>query len=89
MDNLSGEVFNLLPCWMASPESVSAIFPMEQMFDLVIFDEASQCFAERGIAAMYRGKQVVVTGDDKQLAPFDLYKVRWDEDEGEDEAAWK
>lgn len=76
----TSEVFDLVPCWMASPEAVSAIFPMEQAFDLVIFDEASQCFVERGIPAMYRGKQIVVTGDDKQLAPYDLYKVRWEEE---------
>ncbi len=74
------EVFSLLPCWLASPESASAIFPMEEMFDLVIFDEASQCFAERGIPAMYRGKQVVIVGDDKQLQPNDLYRVRWEEE---------
>jgi len=77
------ELFRLVPCWMASPESVSAIFPMAEMFDLVIFDEASQCFAERGIPSMYRGKQVVIAGDDKQLKPSELYQVRWDE-EGED-----
>lgn len=77
------ELFNLMPCWMASPEAVSAIFPMEQLFDLVIFDEASQCFAERGIPAMYRGRQVVIAGDDKQLKPFELYQVRWTEDETE------
>lgn len=79
----SNELFNLMPCWMASPEAVSAIFPMEPLFDLVIFDEASQCFAERGIPAMYRGKQVVIAGDDKQLKPFELYQVRWMEDETE------
>lgn len=77
----SNELFKLVPCWMASPEAVSAIFPMEQLFDLVIFDEASQCFAERGIPAMYRGKQVVVAGDTKQLKPFELYQVRWAEEE--------
>ncbi|HEY0655078.1 MAG TPA: AAA domain-containing protein [Chryseosolibacter sp.] len=74
------EVFNLLPCWMASPESVSAIFPMKEMFDLVIFDEASQCFSERGIPAMYRGKQVLVAGDGMQLKPSDLYQIRWDDE---------
>jgi len=74
------EIFSLLPCWLASPESASAIFPMEETFDLVIFDEASQCFAERGIPAMYRGKQVVVVGDDQQLQPNDLYRVRWEEE---------
>ncbi len=78
------EIFSLLPCWLASPESASAIFPMEEMFDLVIFDEASQCFAERGIPAMYRGKQVVIAGDDKQLQPNDLYRVRWEDDDEED-----
>jgi superfamily I DNA and/or RNA helicase len=74
------EIFKLIPCWMASPESVSAIFQMEEIFDLVIFDEASQCFAERGIPAIYRGRQIVVTGDDKQLQPSELYRVRFEEE---------
>lgn len=78
------ELFQLIPCWLASPESVSAMFPMEEMFDLVIFDEASQCFTERGIPAMYRGKQVVVAGDNQQLRPSDLYQVRWQEEDKED-----
>ncbi|NQZ75408.1 MAG: DUF4011 domain-containing protein [Ekhidna sp.] len=81
ISDFSEELFTLLPCWMCSPESASAIFPMQQAFDLVIFDEASQCFAERGIPAMYRGRQIVVTGDSKQLQPSDLYRVRWEEDD--------
>lgn len=76
----SEELFNLMPCWMASPEAVSAIFPMRQLFDLVIFDEASQCFSERGIPAMYRAKQALVAGDSKQLKPFELYQARWEEE---------
>lgn len=84
IQNFPDEIFSLIPCWMASPESASAIFPMEELFDLVIFDEASQCFAEKGIPAMYRGKQVVITGDDKQLMPNDLYKVRWEDDNDDD-----
>lgn len=83
INDFQEEVFRLMPCWMASPESVSAIFPMAEIFDIVIFDEASQCFAERGIPSMYRGKQIVIAGDDKQLKPSELYQVRWDE-EGED-----
>ncbi|MFZ6010147.1 MAG: AAA domain-containing protein [Bacteroidota bacterium] len=74
------ELFRVIPCWMASPESVSAIFPMTEMFDLVIFDEASQCFSERGIPAMYRGKQLLIAGDDMQLKPNELYQVRWEEE---------
>ncbi len=78
----SQELFDLVPCWMASPETVSAIFPIhgEPLFDLVIFDEASQCFAENGFPAMLRGKQIVIAGDEKQLRPNDLYKVRFEED---------
>jgi len=77
------EIFRLLPCWLASPESVSAMLPLKEIFDLVIFDEASQCFAERGIPAMVRGKQVMIAGDDKQLRPSDLYQVRWQDDADE------
>lgn len=84
INHFHDEVFDLIPCWMVSPEAASAIFPMNQVFDLVIFDEASQCFAERGLPAMYRGKQIVITGDDKQLKPNDLYRVRW-EDENDDD----
>ena len=78
--NFSDELFHLIPCWLASPETVSAVFPMAEWFDLVIFDEASQCFTERGIPAMYRGKQLVVAGDNKQLRPNDLYQVRIEEE---------
>ncbi len=81
------EIFKLIPCWLCSPETVSAIFAMEtQLFDLVIFDEASQCFAEKGIPAIYRGKQTVIVGDDKQLAPNDLYQIRWEEDLEDDDS---
>lgn len=81
ISEFSEELFSLLPCWMCSPESASAIFPMSEQFDLVIFDEASQCFSERGIPAMYRGKQLLITGDSKQLKPNDLYRVRWEEED--------
>lgn len=74
----------LMPCWLASPESVAAIFPMQaNFFDLVIFDEASQCYVERALPVMLRGRQCVIAGDDKQLPPFDLYRVRVDENEHE------
>jgi hypothetical protein len=75
------EIFRLLPCWLTSPESASAIFPMKEMFDLVIFDEASQCFAEQGIPALYRAKQAVIAGDSQQLRPSDLYMTRWNEED--------
>ncbi|WP_189563359.1 AAA domain-containing protein [Persicitalea jodogahamensis] len=85
VEAFSDEVFRLIPCWMASPEAVSTLFPMKAgLFDLVIFDEASQCYAEYGLPAAYRGKQVVITGDSKQLPPSDLYRVRYEENSDEE-----
>lgn len=75
------EILQIIPCWMASPETVSAIFPNTEVFDLVIFDEASQCFTEEAIPTLFRGKQILVSGDSKQLPPSDLYKPRWEEEE--------
>ncbi|UFH55620.1 AAA domain-containing protein [Spirosoma sp. KNUC1025] len=86
MESFADEVFKLVPCWLASPESVSAMFPLrEGLFDLVIFDEASQCFAENGVPAIIRGRQVVVTGDNQQLRPSDLYRIRLDDADQDEE----
>ncbi len=86
LSHFTDELFTLVPCWMASPESVSAITPLRELFDLVIFDEASQCFAEKGVPAIYRAKQVLVTGDSKQLTPNDLYTIRWQEEDTDETA---
>lgn len=85
LENHAEEIFKLVPCWMTSPEAASAIFPLtEDLFDLVIFDEASQCYSEYGIPALFRAKQFVIAGDSKQLTPTDLYRIRL-EVENEDE----
>ncbi|MEP0710721.1 MAG: DEAD/DEAH box helicase, partial [Algoriphagus sp.] len=81
IEEMGEEIFRLLPCWIASPETVSALFPLDSVFDLVIFDEASQCQVERGLPAMLRGNQVVIAGDSKQLKPSDFYQVKWESDE--------
>ncbi len=79
------EIQDLIPCWLASTETISAVFPLQQQPDLVIFDEASQAFAETGLPAIFRAKQVVIAGDENQLAPTDLYRTRWQEEEEETE----
>jgi very-short-patch-repair endonuclease len=80
-------LLDVMPVWLVSPEMASAIFPLkENIFDLVIFDEASQCTVENGLPAIYRGRKVVVAGDEKQLPPSALFKgsVQLDEDEALD-----
>lgn len=79
------ELFRVVPVWLASPEATSALFPLAPVFDLVIFDEASQCFPEQALPAMYRGRQVVVAGDEQQLRPHHWYTIRWTDDDAEEE----
>jgi superfamily I DNA and/or RNA helicase/very-short-patch-repair endonuclease len=78
---------DILPVWLASPEIVSSIFPLKDgLFDLVIFDEASQCTVESGIPAVYRAKQVIIAGDEKQLPPYNLFQSSFvNEDDDEEE----
>ena len=77
---LFGKIPNLLttlkPCLMMSPLSVASFLENEAIsFDLVIFDEASQIMPENAIGAMLRGKQVIITGDTKQMPPTDFFTV--------------
>lgn len=74
----SGYLFKIFPCWLLTPEAASSILPLTPgLFDLVIFDEASQIFIENSIPAVYRAKSVVVAGDNKQLRPTSLFVKRY------------
>lgn len=55
------------------------------MFDIIIFDEASQMYVENAIPTIFRGKQVVIAGDDKQLRPTSTFNSRINGDEDEEE----
>ena len=80
--NYASRMFKVAPCWLASPESVSKIFPMQRnLFDLVIVDEASQLAVERAIPFLYRASHVIVAGDEKQLPPFDLFQIIEDDED--------
>jgi len=64
----------LAPCMLMSPLSVAQFLPSSQaLFDLVIFDEASQITPWDAIGAMARGKQVVVAGDPRQMPPTSFF----------------
>jgi len=79
-------LLDMRPCWLLNPASVAEIFPLKQgLFDLVIFDEASQCPLEQALPAIYRGNVLVVAGDEKQLPPTGFFSARWDFEEREDD----
>lgn len=59
-----------LPCVLVSPDSLSRFFPAEaDLFDVVVFDEASQVRVADAVGAMGRARSVVVVGDSKQMPP--------------------
>ncbi len=71
----SGHVLkDLKSVWLMSPLSVSDSLPVDiGFFDVVIFDEASQITLEEGIPALYRAKQTIIVGDDKQMPPTNFF----------------
>lgn len=72
----------LFPCFMCSPLSVSQLLPGDQrLFDVVVFDEASQVLPEDAVAALVRGRQAIVAGDEHQLAPTQFFASGMDEDD--------
>lgn len=82
IDMFALELFSHIKVWMLTPEALSATIPLKfNLFDCVIFDEASQMYVEKGIPAIYRAKKVVIAGDPKQLRPSALGKGRLDEDD--------
>jgi len=68
------------------PETAAHVFPLVAgLFDIVIFDEASQCPIECAVPAIFRGNTLIVSGDGKQLPPTSFFSTRVKVDEGEDD----
>ena len=62
------------PCMLMSPMSVAQFLEVKKdMFDLVIFDEASQIPTNEAVGAISRGKAVVIVGDTKQMPPTTFF----------------
>jgi hypothetical protein len=78
------------PCFMMSPLAVSQYLPPDFTFDVVIFDEASQVLPEDAVNCVYRGRQLIVAGDQKQLPPTNFFHEvesgdgHWEDDEPDD-----
>lgn len=59
-----------VPVWIMPMNTIHQLFPNPKagMFDVVIFDEASQVDT-RGLNIAYLGKKLLVVGDDEQVSP--------------------
>lgn len=83
----TGELIQVIkPCFLMSPLSVSTFLNSEAIsFDVVVFDEASQIFPQDAIGAIYRGKQLIVVGDSKQMPPSNFFSATVDVDDSDED----
>lgn len=60
----------IFPIWMSSPTALADAFPLQKaIFDIGIFDEASQLPLSHAVGALQRVKKLVVAGDPQQMRP--------------------
>ncbi|WP_299038531.1 DUF3320 domain-containing protein [uncultured Pseudokineococcus sp.] len=84
MQNFHNLITQLMPCVLVSPDSVARFFPAERdLFDVVVFDEASQVRVADAVGAMGRGRSVVVVGDSKQMPPTSFAESSLADDDAE------
>ena len=85
LNNIFELALDIKPVFLMSPLSVSTYLSSDiNIFDTVIFDEASQIYASDAFGAIYRARQVIVIGDSKQMPPsnfFDSSSYFEDEDD--------
>ena len=84
MAQIPDVVTTLSPCLMMSPLSVAQYLSAEQdLFDVVIFDEASQITVWDAIGCLARARQAIVVGDPKQMPPTNFFARADDDPDGD------
>ena len=62
-------ISHLLPCWAVTSLAARGRIPLEPgCFDILVFDEASQCDIASALPLLFRAKSVVIIGDPNQLS---------------------
>jgi len=66
----------LKPIWLSNPTQIAKCFPMQsELFDIAIFDEASQIPLQNSLGAIQRSKRILVAGDQQQMGPSSYFKT--------------
>lgn len=79
MERFTNIMLTNFPIFLLTPEALSKYVPLNKdIFDVIIFDEASQLLIEKTIPGIYRAKNMIVVGDNKQLQPAQFFKVQND-----------
>ena len=70
------------PCMLMSPSTVSQYLPADsELFDTVIFDEASQMPTCEAVPSLARAKSAIVVGDPKQMPPTTFFSSTAQDDD--------
>lgn len=65
----------IFPIVLTNPVAANAILPLKQgMFDVVIFDEASQLRIADTFTSFIRGKYKIIAGDEHQMPPSNYFE---------------
>lgn len=65
----------LKPIWLSNPSQLSKCFPLENgIFDVAIFDEASQIPLQNAMGTIQRSNRIIVAGDEHQMGPSSYFK---------------
>lgn len=65
----------LKPIWLSNPVQIAKSFPLERnLFDVVIFDEASQIPLQNALGSLQRSRKAIVAGDSQQMGPTSYFK---------------
>lgn len=67
---------DIFPVLLVNPSVCSSLFKLkENLFDVVIFDEASQLRIEDTFCALIRGKIKIISGDEHQMPPSSYFQA--------------
>ncbi|MDR3306353.1 MAG: DUF2075 domain-containing protein [Endomicrobium sp.] len=72
-------IINAFPIVIATPKEVAKyILAQKELFDFIIFDEASQLLPGQALPCIYRAKEAIVIGDPHQMPPPLLATIGYD-----------
>ena len=75
---------SIFPVLICNPSSVANLLKLEKnLFDVVLFDEASQLRLEDVYTSLYRGRTKIISGDKHQMPPSNYFQGVGGEDEGD------
>lgn len=85
MSNYGDLITEIMPCVLVSPDSAARFFPARAgLFDVVVFDEASQICVAEAIGTLGRANSAIIVGDSKQMPPTSFGGSSFDAENDDD-----